>query len=167
MTTATANARVEPLLTQLAYVARAFQANTRELTHEESLVQPPSGGNCLNWVAGHIVATRNSLLKLLGKEPIWDEERAARYRRGSEAITCAGEDVVPFEQILADYSASHETIVAGLEEISDDELAVIVPWFGGEAPKSVALAGLVFHETYHVGQTGLLRRVAGKEGAIR
>ena len=73
---------------------------------------------------------------------------------------------MPFEQMLADFDASQDAIIAGLSEISDEELDVLVPWFGEEAPKSVALAGLIFHETYHLGQTGLLRRVVGREGAI-
>jgi uncharacterized damage-inducible protein DinB len=29
------------------------------------------------------------------------------------------------------------------------------------------LAFLQFHEAYHIGQAGLLRRLAGKDGAIR
>jgi len=29
------------------------------------------------------------------------------------------------------------------------------------------LAGLQFHEAYHAGQLGLLRRIAGKKGAIQ
>jgi len=50
--------------------------------------------------------------------------------------------------------------------MTDEELEVPVPWFGEDVPKAIALAGLVFHEAYHVGQTGLLRRIAGKGGAI-
>ena len=49
MTTATANARVEALLTQIGYDQYALKSNTAELTHEDSLVQPQAGGNCLNW----------------------------------------------------------------------------------------------------------------------
>lgn len=167
MTTKTANARVEALLTQLNYIQYALGANTAEVTHDDSLDQPQKGGNCLNWVVGHIVATRNQTLGLLGKEPIWSDEKASRYRRGGEPINGPEEAVVPFEEILADFNASQEAIVAGLGEITDEELDVLVPWFGEQSPKSVALAGLVFHETYHLGQTGLLRRVAGKEGAIK
>ena len=29
--------------------------NLEGLTHEESLVQPQPGGNCLNWIVGHLV----------------------------------------------------------------------------------------------------------------
>lgn len=167
MTTATANARVDALITQLGYVQYALKTNTAEISHEESLIQPQGGGNCLNWVVGHIVATRNHVLGLLGKEPIWPAEKAERYRRGGEPITAEEDAVIPFDEMLADFDTSHEAIVAGLGEISDEELDVLVPWFGQDQPKAVALAGLVFHETYHLGQTGLLRRLVGREGAIK
>ena len=75
--------------------------------------------------------------------------------------------MVRFEKILEAFEASQQPILDGLAEISDAELGTMVPWFESEAPKSVALAGLVFHESYHLGQTGLLRRLLGKEGAIR
>ena len=34
-----------------------IQAQTKDLTHQESLVQVP-GVNCLNWVLGHIADSR-------------------------------------------------------------------------------------------------------------
>lgn len=166
MTASTINARVEALLTQIGYVQYGLKTNTAELTHEESLEQPQAGGNCLNWVVGHIVANRNHILTLLGQEPIWSSEKAARYARGTEPIAGPEEGVLPLDQILADFDTAQDGIVAGLSEISDEELDVLVPWFGEDHPKAVALAGLVFHETYHLGQTGLLRRVVGREGAI-
>jgi hypothetical protein len=33
----------------------AIKRNLDEVTNEDSLVQPPGAGNCLNWVLGHIV----------------------------------------------------------------------------------------------------------------
>ena len=41
--------------------AYAFGVNVKGLSHEDSLVQPPAGGNCLNWVAAHIVASRGAM----------------------------------------------------------------------------------------------------------
>jgi hypothetical protein len=50
------------------------------ITHEESLARPGSGGNTLNWVLGHIVASRNDIFELLG-EP--------RCGQADAAPTCA------------------------------------------------------------------------------
>lgn len=140
---------------------KALGMNVNGLTHEESLIQPPGGGNCLNWVAGHIVATRNFVLGLVGEEPIWGEADAAPYKRGSAPIR-DGRVAAPFERIMADFSRSQERIRAGLARLTDADLAREQ----GKETLADSLHFLQFHEAYHVGQAGLLRRIAGKEGAI-
>ena len=161
------DSRVKPLILQIGYAAHALRVNTADLTHQDSLVQPSTGGNCLNWVVGHIVVSRNRILEILGREPVWNDERASRYARSTEPIVGDDDTVAPFDEILAAYEAAQQEIVDGLSEMSPEELSVLEPWFGEDAPKAVVLAGLVFHETYHVGQTGVLRRVAGRQGAIQ
>ena len=64
----------------------AIKRNLEDVTNEESLVQPPGAGNCLNWVLGHIVAARNTVLKLAGGAPMVGEDVAAHYRRGSDPL---------------------------------------------------------------------------------
>ncbi len=142
--------------------------NTGDLTQDESLATPPGGGNCINWVMGHVVTSRNGVMQLLGREPVWDAERAAPYSRGSEPITAA--DALPFEEILADYRRSQKTLREALAGLTDDDLKASSPiqFFKGEQETvGSALAAFAFHEAYHLGQTGSLRHAAGKQGAIK
>jgi uncharacterized damage-inducible protein DinB len=140
---------------------QALGMNVEGLSHEESLIQPPGGGNCLNWVAGHIVANRNFVLSLLGEEPIWSEADTAAYKRGSAPIR-DGRSAAPFDRILTDFTRSQERVRAGLARLTDADLAREQ----GKGTLGDTLHFLQFHEAYHVGQAGLLRRIAGKEGAI-
>lgn len=159
----------ELLTTQLSYTHYVVKKNTDELTHEESLSQPQPGGNCVNWVVGHIIASRNGLLELLGEEPVWPKEQAERYRRGGKPIT-DGSDAVSFDRMKKDLDRSQERIMSALEHFDPERLAEPAPWspFGNENETyGSLLAGLAFHEAYHAGQTGVLRRLAGKDGAIR
>jgi len=80
----------------------AVRTNVDGLTHEDSLLQPQPGGNCLNWVVGHLLFVDQRMLRRLGQTPVMSD-----------------------------------------------------------------LHTLIFHQAYHAGQTGILRRLAGKEGAIR
>ena len=41
-----------------------LEMQLKDVTHEESLIQPPYSGNCLNWILGHLVLSRGTLLKL-------------------------------------------------------------------------------------------------------
>ncbi len=157
----------ELLADQLSYNHRVVKVNTEGLTHDDSLAAPAGGGNCLNWVLGHVTTSRNGIAKLLGLEPIWDEQRAAPYGRGSEPISA--ETALPTKEILADFAASQKTILPALTALTDEDLAVKSPisfFKGDEETVGSALAAFVFHETYHIGQSGILRRAAGKEGAM-
>lgn len=44
--------------------------NLEGISHEESLKSSDRGGNCINWVIGHIVVTRDVLLETLGLETL-------------------------------------------------------------------------------------------------
>lgn len=154
------------LSTQVYYNLGALKMNLEGLTHEESLVQPQPAGNCLNWIVGHILANRAGILGLLGKEPVWNAKEAAPYQRGSKPLT---EPALAkkLEDIVAMLETSQESILAGLAEISVEGLQAPAP--SGKEGETVetGLAALVFHEAYHVGETGILRRLLGHEGAIQ
>ncbi len=136
--------------------------NIAGLNHEDSLRAPHPGGNCLNWVLGHIVATRNQVMALVGEPPVWSAEEAAPYIRGSAPLT-AGSPARPFEEIIAALGRSQERILARLARMSEADLAAPAQ----KATVGSKLATLQFHEAYHAGQVGLLRRLVGKQGVIR
>jgi len=142
---------------------QALHVNIEGVTHEESLRQPRPAGNCLNWTVGHIVASRNGVLHAMGHDLTWSAEEAARYKRGSAPITAPGE-AKPFEKLVQDLDRSQERIQSGLGALTEADLAKP---YSDKQTVGEWIAFLHFHEAYHVGQTGLLRRIVGKEGAIR
>lgn len=154
------------LSTQIYYNLGALKMNLESLTHEESLVQPQPAGNCLNWIVGHILANRAGILGLLGQDPVWNEEEAAPYLRGSEPLTDPA-IAKNLDEMVALLETAQDSILAGLSEISEESLQAPAP--SGKEGETVetGLAGLVFHEAYHVGETGVLRRLLGHEGAIK
>ncbi len=148
----------------------AIKRNLDDVTNEESLVQPPGAGNCLNWVLGHIVTARNTVLKLAGAAPVVDEDVAAHYRRGSDPLQPDSKvpDLGTLRGLLSD---TQHRLVPALAAMSDDALTQSVPEQLRRPPLTgsvaEALIRLHYHEGYHNGQIGLLRRLAGKEGAIK
>jgi hypothetical protein len=145
----------------------AFLTNAAGLTHDESVRAPQPAGNCLNWVLGHILATRHAILKVMGREGWWPAETVDLYKRGSPPLSEAA-PARPWEDLLADFEHSQGLIHDGLDAMTPEGLAAP----GGKAPTGdVDVAGrlafLQFHEAYHIGQIGLLRRLVGKDGAIR
>ena len=154
------------LSTQVYYNLGALKMNLEGLTHEESLVQPQPAGNCLNWIVGHILANRAGILRLLGQQSVWNEDEAKPYQRGSEPLTDPAL-ARSLDELVVMLDATQEAILAGLSEISAEGLQAPAP--SGKEGETVetGLAALVFHEAYHVGETGILRRLLGHDGAIQ
>lgn len=161
-----------PAILTAEQLANAFATNTRTiarqlagLTHADSLLQPPVRGNCLNWVLGHIAVHRDYILEAMGEEKVLGEASIARYDRGSEPILGEEESVLPLDTLLNAIDRSQDRIAAALARATSDSLAQ-------EAPKSEpATVGrqvffLYWHETYHTGQTELLRQLAGTNDKV-
>lgn len=141
-----------------------FTHQTDGLTHEDSLLQLPFRGNCLNWVIGHILVSRESVLKMLGIEGTWTEEEIARYKFDSEPIKSADEpNILSFERLRADFERTQEQLADGFAEISEQQLAE-----KDKRDRTVAdrLLFLAWHEGYHLGQTEYLRQLAGKDDKV-
>ena len=136
------------------------------LTHADSLLQLPFRGNCLNWVLGHILASRNGVLEALGEKPVLSKAQAARYDYGSEPVTGDGADVLPLEKELALLEQAQERIAAGLRRATPEALAREIHFAGSTMTVGKKVFFLYFHETYHTGQTEYLRQLAGKNDQV-
>ena len=155
-----------PNVVQLGYLRQILEAQVGDLSEEEALFQPPEGGNCANFVLGHITVSRNEMLELVGLPASWEPGARARYERGSEPIAGPGPGVLPFAELLRLHEETQAPLVERIVAMSEAELAVRVPWFGGDLDKQGVLAGYLFHEAYHLGQLGLIRRLLGKPSAL-
>lgn len=151
-------------------VDRTVKVNLAGITHEESLIQPEPGGNCLNWVLGHLLSIYNQALPLLGQTPVTDQATIERYKRGSDPIT-GTTDARRFEELQAEWDETVKRVDAGLAGLTPETLDRPAPQ--GSAPTEPGdkvrhtLSTLMFHQGYHAGQTGVLRRLTGKSGAIK
>jgi len=155
---------------ETTYLISGFSGNawvvgrlTEDLSHADSLLVPHYGGNCLNWILGHVLISRHRVLKLLALEPLWTTAEIPLYETGSEPID-EGRALF-FERLMADLAASTERIAGGLEGKSFADMAQELPKKSEDQdPQTLgqALLGLYWHESYHIGQMELLRRVAGK-----
>lgn len=137
--------------------------NLEGITHDESLVTPPTGGNCLNWVLGHIVATRNRMLPMLRLSAIWPPEHAFFYSGRDEAQWTPG-GAFHLDALKADLARSQQLLNGAFDTLAPNDLVELTD--NGQ-PLSDVIGFFHFHESYHGGQIALLRRVLGHEGVIK
>lgn len=153
---------------QMGAINLTLQANLVGISHEQSLIQPQPAGNCLNWVLGHLLTVQVAAVELLGQEPVIDKARIERYERGSQPITDPAE-ALPSDELLAAWSLAAERVDAGLAAFDPQRLDEPAPFSPGNDPDETVgslLSVICFHQGYHTGQTGLLRRLVGEDNAI-
>lgn len=155
----------ESLIQKYKLTAYIIHRQTEGITNEESIIQPPVRGNCMNWILGHILNDRNLVLSLLGEELVFDKAEAERYQRDSEPVSRFEEGLL-FEKLLEKFDLSQKRIVSGLRSITSERLAEIDQVGTRKEEVGALISFIHWHETYHTGQFELLRQLAGKNDKV-
>ena len=168
-TETTTAAEIELWRLQAGMVRAVVNINTQGLTHEDSLVKPQPAGNRLNWVLGHLLSVYDTLLPMLSQEPVLDDATSRRFARGTPPLEDPAE-AVEFGRLLEAWNQACDRVDAGLAALDPETLDRPVPGSPSGNPDETVrslLTTVMFHQAYHAGQTAVLRRIAGREGAIR
>jgi uncharacterized damage-inducible protein DinB len=166
--TSTSVAEIELWRLQARMARDVVNANTHGLTHEDSLVEPRPGGNRLNWVLGHLLSVYDGFLPLLKQEPVIGAPTLQRFARGTPPLENPAE-AIDLGKLLAAWNQASERVDAGLASLDPEILDRPVPNSPSGNPDETVrslITTVMFHQAYHAGQTGVLRRIAGREGAI-
>ena len=129
------------------------------LADDEVWRQPAGGGNPIGWIAGHVTEARASLLGALGApyEIGWGK----RFARGSGLDDASA--YPPRAAVEAAWNATHSRMREAFAALTAERLAEA--WQGTPRPGVKTLADLLafyaFHESYHVGQIGYVRKLLG------
>ena len=159
---------------QIQKLADAYQRNleiikmqTENISQEDSLLQLPFRSNCLNWVVGHVLANRCNILVLLGAEDIRPEVDLDHYERESDPILESGLGVLPLEELIIHLEETQKRLEEALKKETLESLERQAP-YRDRAEQTVGywLFFLYFHDSYHVGQTEILRQAAGPNDKI-
>jgi len=154
----------QDMITELKRNVGVIEQQTDGLTHDDSLLQLPFRGNCLNWVIGHMIVYRSKILNALGEEPFWDSAMEALYGHDSEPIT-DGANATDFEQMMADLKTLQARLEAALQTATDAQLDASPADSRFDTVRD-RLAFFVWHDTYHTGQTEYLRQLAGIDDKV-
>lgn len=143
------------LISIIKYNHFAVNKNLENIDQQYSLREPESGGNSINWVLGHIVVNRDRVLKFLGHKKMCDKNMEKIYMKASRIKE--NKKSVRISRILKIFNDSQEEITRSLSELDPEDNKETV----------LNIAGYAFHESYHAGQLGILRRIIGKGGKLK
>jgi uncharacterized damage-inducible protein DinB len=153
---------------QQAWMTREMvRVNVDGVSHAQSLIAPRPAGNSLNWIVGHLLGVYNDVLGLLGAAPVMDRGALRPYARGSTPL--AEKDAIPLDELVRAWDRACSEVDAALASVPESRLAETVPDSPTGNPDETVgslLVTVMFHQAYHAGQLGILRRVAGLPGAV-
>jgi uncharacterized damage-inducible protein DinB len=157
------NPRLVALFEILNINTRLFRNCLHGISDEIARQAPNNETNSVAFLACHLVDARNYLAKLIGLEPASQLHTSQNYLAVVEQ-----KSEPPLDQILEAWQAVAGQLQDRLPELTDEQLNARSPepfpvddqtLFGG-------LVFLLHHETYHIGQIGMVRKYFGA-GAMR
>src|SRR5687768_10079107 len=150
---------VQALADQFTVVTNSYLKALDGLDRDTLLTRPGARSNPALWVAGHLVQSRARLINILGgrRELPWPE----LFRTGSIVVDpTAYPDA---SAVVAQWRELTEELMRRLESVDAAALAADAPARVASPDGTLrgAIALFAFHEGYHVGQLGFLRKWLG------
>jgi hypothetical protein len=157
------------MLAELAAPAHAFALGDRfldglvgDFTEADWKLADPVGHTAC-WLVGHLAVTRNRLLGMVGLAPMAQPWEAA-FGRGTRPADVPA-DLDPRLLVQA-FHATQEALAGRWDALTADDLAKPLGRTLPDGTDSIsgAVRFLAWHEAYHIGQLGFMRRLAGRPG---
>jgi uncharacterized damage-inducible protein DinB len=163
MSNVTTLSAIEPIALIFKLNNNMVDRSLEGISDEEFWQVAPGGGNPLGWLLGHVAHTRGQILTQIGHPhdsglgPLFARGAALRDRSEYPSRTA----------VENAWKESRSRMRDGFASITPERLAGPPP-AGSKLPGADTLAGylafLAFHESYHVGQMGYVRRRLGHAG---
>lgn len=136
------------------------------LSHTDSLLQPQPGGNCLNWVMGHLVGNLADILAVLDGESPAGLPNLDRYGFGSEPVCGEEADLIELPALRDAYGHLTEAINTRLAEMKETDFDQEIDFWQGNSRRGYVAFFYFFHHSYHIGQLEQLRNLAGRTDKV-
>ena len=138
----------------------ALHARVADFTAEDWEHQVGGSSSAL-WIVGHLCVYRRRILRMLG-ENVPEAQWEAAFAQGTKPAEHPPE--MTSGDLLAELETSGEGLAKRLESLTPEEADRPAGFTTPDRSSTIGpvSAFLLWHETYHVGQLGLIRKILAK-----
>jgi hypothetical protein len=154
------NALVRPIIALHTVSNGILATGISDLTEQDARARSRGGtGPSIAWTIGHLCHFKIKVLELLGQAR--ENMYAARFEHTPASD---GSDYPPLADLAASFAALNDDLCAALAS-SVDRLDMPTPGGGPHNEKRVldTVLFLTWHEAYHIGGIGAIRREQGRK----
>jgi len=145
----TSSAYTDLLKMQAGIFYNAFEG----ITEKDALKRPNEKVNHINWLLGHLATCRFMLLNLIG-----GKEADPYFNIYFTAINTQT-NYPSINDIRANWEKGSVLLFEKINSLSEEEMETPIPGKGG-MPKDF-ISFFIYHEAYHLGQIGYVRKFLG------
>jgi uncharacterized damage-inducible protein DinB len=148
--------------TTFAFNGRSLSGLVKDFTEEDWAVQDACG-HSPRWIVGHLATYRHRVLELMGL-PSPAAPWAGAFARGTATADVPAE--VDMKEVISAFRVAQAQMADRWDGLTQDDLSKTTGRKMPDGSEDIggAIRFLAWHETYHLGQLGLLRRLAGRPG---
>ncbi len=151
---------IKPIIDQFKFNSMVLNLATSDLKNDDAGHRLRGGeGSSVSFIMGHLLSSRYGLLKMLGAGD--EHPYAEQFGRNAESRDVSDyPDISEFNQA---WSALSDSFHAALGGVTDEQLLAPAPEGFPIEDQTMrgAITFLCWHESYHVGQIGVLRTELG------
>jgi uncharacterized damage-inducible protein DinB len=151
---------IDPLIETFAFNSRVVSLAAGDLSNQDATRRWKKGtGSSISYLVGHLCSSRYGLLKLLGVAHA--NPFAARF--GAGVGSSDGGDYPTIAELTSRWRDLAGRLHGALTSLTPSQLDAEAPTAYPISDRTVrgALAFICWHESYHVGQVGILRTEMG------
>ena len=163
---------VDSLIFGFMISQKMIEFTSAGIDEQQALTLPENGGNCINWILGHVLRARGRMIQSLGGEIPEIITKTELYNRGGAREIQDSPGLLSLDVLRGALKESNTIMIEHLKATTDEQLKQVLPADKFPVPVEVPTLGnllnlLLFHESYHTGQIGFSRRLLGLEPVIR
>ena len=151
---------IVPVITQFRFNSSMLSIGLSDLTDDDAGWRLKGGdGSSISFLTGHITSSRYGLLKALGVA----EENPNAELFGADVGSKEASAYPPIAELRASWDEVAGKLDSALAALTDEQVLAVDP--GGFPTPDQTLRGrlsfMAWHESYHIGQIGILRTERG------